>query len=391
MIDTSAAGDRSLLRRMNSHAALLALREQRQTLTELAKRLGISRTAAEDVMRDLVALGWAGDTDDVERDARPGRPAKTYRFLAETGAVVGIDIGVHKVLAVAADLSGHILATRRFDVTEDLGMLDRLASAEAAVNDCLDAAGLRLDDVWAMGAGSPGVISPEGVVRRYGGNGLPGWVGLDLATRLSNRWGRPVVVDSDNTLGTIAEHWRGSARGARNVVYILSGNRTSAGLLVDGRVFRGHSGAVGLVGALPQLGWADAPSDVARLDAHGIGATREELFLAAATGEPAALAALDSFASHLALGVAAMSLAVDPELIVLGGGISRGGDVIVAAIRKHLDLLFDGAPPLTLSTLGDESVALGAVRLALDRIDSALLARVQTSSAFPPPSAREVL
>lgn len=385
MTTTPRSGDRSLLRRMNTHAALLGVRDGQHTVTGLADQLGISRTAAEDVVRDLVDLGWVAPAD-TPASARPGRPARSYRFAAEAGHVVGLDIGVHKILGIVADLEGRPRASHKVSIDEDASAADRLALATTVVETCLAEAGLDMEAVWCAGVGSPGVIDAAGTVTRYGGNGLPGWLGLDLANTLSTRWGVPVRVESDNNLGTIAEHWRGSAQDARDVVYILSGNRTSAGILIGGSLYRGHSGGSGLVGALPQLGWAEAPRHVESLAGTGVEPTREAMFLAARDGIPHALAALDGFAASIATGVVAMSLAVDPELIVLGGGISRGGEIILDAIRSHIDDLQPHAPRVVLSTLGDESVAMGAVRIALDAIDAQLLASVQAEARFPSPS-----
>lgn len=385
MTTPSRSGDRSLLRRMNTHAALLGVRDGQHTVTGLAEHLGISRTAAEDVIRDLIELGWISDAD-TPASARPGRPARSYRFSAESGHVVGVDIGVHKILGIVADLDGNPRASSKTVVDEDASVDERLALATSVVDACLTEAGLDREAVWCAGIGSPGVIAANGVVTRYGGNGLPGWPGLDLAHELSTRWSMPIRVESDNNLGTIAEHWRGSAQDAKDVVYVLSGNRTSAGIIIGGELYRGNGGGAGLVGALPQLGWADAPRHVESLAGTDVAPTREAMFEAARAGDDAALRALDGFAGSIATGVVAMSLAVDPELIVLGGGISRGGDFILEAIRSHVERLQPVAPHLALSTLGDESVAMGAVKIALDTIEAQLLRSVQNESRFPPPS-----
>lgn len=385
MTTTPRSGDRSLLRRMNIHAALLGIRDGQHTVTGLADQLGISRTAAEDVVRDLVELGWVTPAEG-PTSARPGRPARSYRFAADAGHVIGLDIGVHKILGIVADLEGQPLASHKVPVDEEASVDDRVALATTVVESCLAEAGLDAAAIWCAGVGTPGVVDASGTITRYGGNGLPGWLGLDLADTLSSRWGVPVRVESDNNLGTIAEHWRGSAQDALDVVYILSGNRTSAGILIGGSLYRGHSGGTGLVGALPQLGWPEAPRHVEALAGTDVEPTREAMFLAARDGVPHALAALDGFAASIATGVVAMSLAVDPELVVLGGGISRGGDIILDAIRSHIDDLHPAPPTVVLSTLGDESVAMGAVRIALDAIDARLLDAVQAGSRFPSPS-----
>ncbi len=293
---------------------------------------------------------------------------------------------MHKILGIVADLEGRPRASHKVSIDEDASAADRLALATTVVEACLAEAGLDTEAVWCAGVGSPGVIDASGTVTRYGGNGLPGWLGLDLADTLSTRWGVPVRVESDNNLGTIAEHWRGSAQVARDVVYVLSGNRTSAGISSADPSTAVTAADPAWSAPLPpaRVGGSTATRRLAR--GTGVDPTREAMFLAARDGIPHALAALDGFAASIATGVVAMSLAVDPELIVLGGGISRGGEIILDAIRSHIDELQPHAPRVVLSTLGDESVAMGAVRIALDAIDAQLLASVQAEARFPSPS-----
>lgn len=381
------AGDRSLLRRMNSHAVLLSVRERAQTATELAQELGISRTAIEDVLKDLLALGWISGADDAERPSRPGRPAKRYVFAADAGHVAGIDIGVHSVTARIADLAGEPLGTARCTVDVRATVSERFdAAAEAFAGACAEA-GVEAGGVWLAGVGVPGVIDARGVVLAYGGDGMPGWAGTDVRSSLGRRLGVPTVVQSDSTMAVVAEHWRGAATEAQDVVFILSGNRTSAGLLLGGEPHRGVRGGAGLVGALPELGWASAPAFVEGLSAHGIEPTREAMFAAAERGDPVAVEALDGFAGALARGIAAMALAVDPELIVLGGGVSRGGDTILNPVRSHLDrILGEGRAPLELSTLGSDATSIGAVRAALVQVDANLARLGRTAPGFPRPA-----
>lgn len=372
---------------MNTGAALEVLRAGSQTVTTLAADLGLSRTAVEEIVRDLLELGWIRAEDDSAGRARPGRPAKRYVFAAEVGHVAGVDIGVHKVLAAVADLDGRILAIRRADVDESDPVETRFAAARRALEEAVAEAGLEPGSVWCVGVGVPGEVDAGGTVTRYGGVGLPGWAGTDIRGELSAGWDVPVLVESDNNLGLAAEYWRGSAVGADDVVYILSGNRTSAALLIGGRVFRGHNGGAGLVGALPELGWSEAPDHVARLGEAGIEPTREAMFRAATTGDPAAAAALDLFARSLAKGIAAMALAVDPEKMVLGGGVSQGGETILRPVSSYVDE-FAGRPvPLVLSALGSDAVAIGALKLALDHIAAQLERESGTSPGFPRPDA----
>ncbi|MBN9633155.1 MAG: ROK family protein, partial [Actinobacteria bacterium] len=119
----------------------------------------------------------------------------------------------------------------------------------------------------------------------------------------------------------------------------------------------------------------------------GIEPTREAMFRATTTGHPAAAADLDLFARSLAKGIAAMALAVDPEKMVLGGGVSQGGETILRPVSSYVDE-FAGRPvPLVLSALGSDAVAIGALKLALDHIAAQLERESGTSPGFPRPDA----
>jgi predicted transcriptional regulator len=101
-------GDLARLRQLNALSTIGVLRGAPSlTLTQLARRTGLSRPAAEDVVQELTGQGWVDEVAPVQ--GAMGRPARRYRFRAEAGHVVGIDVGAHKVLAIVADLDGSVV------------------------------------------------------------------------------------------------------------------------------------------------------------------------------------------------------------------------------------------------------------------------------------------
>lgn len=374
------AGDRSLLRRINQRAALDALRDQPDSITALAARIGLSRTATQHVVDDLMSSGWVDEA--APTPGGMGRPARRFRFCADAGVIVGLDIGAHKTLAAVTDLGGRVLATARDTVSPHADQDTRLLMAHQTALQALAGAGLLPSDVWLVSAASPGVVE-AGVVRHL--IGLPGWEGLDLRARLTQLFGTPVLVDNDCNLATLAEGWQGVARDVQDLVYVLSGNRTGAGLLLRGRLYRGFAGGAGEIGALPVLGWQQAPDAIAAVSAHGLEPDREAVFAASAQGNAAAMAAVEEFTSRLATGIAALVLALDPELVVLGGGVSKAGDLLMEPLRRHVERLsVVRTPRLEASTLGDLSVALGAVKVAVDHLWARLADRMEADTALPP-------
>ncbi|MEV1174081.1 ROK family protein [Nonomuraea sp. NPDC049784] len=353
--------DTALLRRLNTRAILHALRQGgAQTLTQLARASGLSRQTAEVALTDLTERGLAEEAAPTEGGT--GRPARRFRFKSEAGHVVGLDVGPSRILAMLADLNGNVIGEQRIDVDEHLPAAERLALAERAATGCAGSAGVGRGGVWAATAGTSGVVDRSGRVSVS--HLIPGWTGLDLGGLVGRWFDCPGFAANDANLAAVAEHWRGSARHVEDVVYVLSGYRAGHGLLLDGRLRAGRTGSAGELGRLPLTGWED-PSVV--LGREGRGA--EEVFEAARAGEEQALAVVDRLAHGLARGASALVLVVDPELVVVGGGFSRAGELLLEPMRAHLATMCLNPPEVALSTFGEESIALGAVRMALDHVE----------------------
>jgi predicted NBD/HSP70 family sugar kinase len=166
-------------------------------------------------------------------------------------------------------------------------------------------------------------------------------------------------------MATLAEHWIGAARLVDDVVYLLAGRRTSAGIIVDGTLHTGRHGAAGEIGSIPDLYFsteellARPGTDPDSPDAIG------SVFRAAQAGDERAGALVEEFYRRLARVVEFMVKSFDPDMVVLGGGVSRAGRPLVEGVERHLDRPRFNTTPLVLSRLGPEAVALGAVRSAL--------------------------
>lgn len=352
-----AGGDLSRLRQLNALGAIRTLRDEPpQTLTELARRIGLSRASTEDVVRELVEQGWVTEVEPAAGGV--GRPARRYRFNAGAGLLLGVDVGGHKVLALVTDLDGTVLHSRRVEVTPDLGRRERLAAVDRVITGVLRAAGPVTDRLWGTGVATTGWV--DGAGRVMLSDALPEWTGVDLAAHVSRLVPGRVLVENDSKLAALAETWRGVARYASDLVFILSGWRTGAGLIIGGRLHRGFARGAGELGALPAVGWKRAPDHLAAWPSGS------DIFAAARAGDRDALAAVGRYVEDLALGVSALVLTLDPELVVLGGGFSRSADVLIDPLRRELDRWCLRTPEIRVSTLADEGVALGAAKLALD-------------------------
>lgn len=377
MSEALSGGDLQRLRQLNVVAALRVLRaEAPLTVTELAKRTGLSRASTEDVVRDLLGRGWVSEVEPTAGTV--GRPARRYRFRSDAGRLLGVDIGGHKVLAVVTDLEGDVLHQTRIPVAPDAGRRERLK----AVDDCITAALAGADatpaQIWATGVATTGLVDGTGKVMLS--DSLPEWTGVDLVAHLRRIVRGPIRVENDCKLAALAENWRGVARYAKDVVFLLAGLRTGAGLIIDGKLHRGFANSSGEIGALPAVGWERAPE---HLHAWlGPGEPVERVFLAARDGDRAALRAVRGYVKDIAIGTSALVLTLDPELVVIGGGFSRSADVLVEPLRRELDRWCLRTPEIRVSAFGDEGVALGAVRLAVEQVESTLYGDAPATAAL---------
>lgn len=370
MAEQLVGGDLSRLRELNAFSVIRALRDgDPLTLTELAKSTGLSRPSTEDVVSSLLFRGWLTEVEPAA--GTMGRPARRYRFRADAGHVLGIDIGGHKVLAVAADLNGDVQHSVRVPVAATAGRLERLAAVDDALRQCLADAGLTSADVWSAGVATTGLVDAAGRVMLSEAN--PEWTGVHLGEHVGRQIAGPVVVENDSKLAALAEKWKGVARHAKDAVFILAGLRTGAGLIIDGKLHRGFANSAGEIGALPQVGWIRAQRHLQGWAGLPDGAHADEspeyVFAAARDGDRTAIAAVRRYVKDLSVGAAALVLTLDPELVIIGGGFSRSADIFLDGFRRELDSLCIRTPEVLVSTFGDESVALGAARLALDHVD----------------------
>jgi predicted NBD/HSP70 family sugar kinase len=363
------------------------------TLTELSRRTGLSRASTEDVVRELLEGGWLAEVPAAS--GMVGRPARRFRFRADAGRVLGVDIGGHKILALVADLDGTVLHSVRVAVTPAMGRMERLAALDGAVAEAVAGAGLTTADLWATGVATTGLV--DGAGRVMLSEALPEWTGVDVGTHLRRLVGGPALVENDSKLAALAESWCGAARYAKDVVVILAGLRTGAGLIIDGKLHRGFGNAAGEIGALPASGWIRAQEHLRAwpprsgpapgragagrgADTHADKAADQEaaaeaVFEAARAGDRKAAAVVRRYVRDVAVGAAALVLTLDPELVVVGGGFSRSADLIAEPLRRELDRWCIRTPEVRISEFGDEGVALGALRLALDHVDRELRER----------------
>jgi predicted NBD/HSP70 family sugar kinase len=376
------------------------------TGSDLIDATGLARPTVHVVCNDLIRLGWIRETENHRPggDNRRGRPPRCYEFHSRAGFVLGID-ATDRVTVRLADLRGDCMAEAsqplaHVSVTAD----ERLAAIRRLTDSALSTAAVDPAHVLAVTVGVPTPVDAQG--RPAGREAyLPGLPGRDLGPEVGGRFGWPVLVENDANLAAWGERWRGVAAGVDDLVVMVADERLGSGLFLGGRPIRGHSGGAGelrffelieRVGgtygmaylvrtlgaeAVADLGadgpspaggsgrtlWALAGGDPARVETATV-------LEAARAGDGVALGIVDRVADRMAHAIAALAGMLDPELVVISGAVADAGDLFLDRIRERLvpDLI-DTPPRVSMSTLGDQAVVIGAVRLALDHVEASLL------------------
>jgi predicted NBD/HSP70 family sugar kinase len=226
---------------------------------------------------------------------------------------------------------------------------------------------------------------------------LPGWGRHGLVEAVRDELGTNVAFENDVNLAALAELAHGHGRNVDNFVFMSVGTGIGMALVIDGQLYRGAHGAAGEVAYMP-LGMGDphdpanrrrgafeeaaAAAGVVRM-AKKLGMrmpqTPETIFVAARRGNPVASRVVEMEATRLALAIAMVTPVLDPELVVLGGGIGRNGDLLLEPIEQELRQLLPFRPRVVVSALGEDAVLRGAVAIALavarDRVFSRSPAR----------------
>jgi predicted NBD/HSP70 family sugar kinase len=339
---------------------------------QLARETGLSKPT---VSSALAALEQAGLVREAGTHApERGRVAVLYAPDPAAGYALGIDIGRGWLRVAVADLDGGVVA--RADVRNRArssgAMADLVVSTARQV---VANSGLGAHEVAHAVVGTPGVYDEERRRVRYAMH-LPGWGRAGLFDRMREELGIPLEIHNDANLAALGEYTYGVGAGSRLFTYILIGTGLGMGVVSEGRLFTGARGGAGEIGFLPRPGLQkpetleDAVSGEAVVEAarqFGMTGqlTAKAVFDAARAGDSAAVRAVRLEGERIAYTVAAAAAVLDPDLVVLGGGVGHSIDLLLRPVRETLRTLTPLRPKIVPSRLGEDAVLLGAVATAL--------------------------
>jgi len=389
---TGAARPR-LIRTLNEQLLLERLRASGPVSRgDLASASGLSKPTV------ALALGSLERDELVQQAGRRtggrGRSASLYEIRSDAGFVLGLDVGREFVRGAVADLAGTVRA-RRSRAGRSSSGAGRVRELAALADELLQAAILdRNRTLLQTVIGSPGVVEPDGRALQLAPN-LPGWERPAVLRDLRRLLGDETTIENDVDAAAVAERDHGHGRDHSTFAFVSVGTGIGMGLVLNGELHRGAHGAAGEIAFLPL---ADGDTDTR--DARRRGAlesvassaavvraarragtrrrTARSVFAAAAAGDRVAQEIVIREAAIVARALAAIVAVVDPELIVLGGGIGRAPG-FAEAVHARLAELSPIVPEVKPSALGEDAVVDGCLAVGGDQLWNRILSSRSTA------------
>ncbi len=303
--------------------------------------------------------------------------------------VLGIDLGGTKIAMGIVDENGNITKRKIIDTKTEEGfnaVVERIAESANSI--------MKGEKVEMIGIGSPGSIDHEKGVVRFSPN-FPGWIDVPLGPAISSKTGLKVVVENDANAFAVGEKWFGVAKGYTNVLGITLGTGVGGGIICDNRVFRGSTGigaelghvivepngylcGCGNHGCLETIASATGISRLAREwkerypDTSIKEFSAKEVLDAAKRGDPLGMKVFERVTEALGIAIGSFVHIFNPQVIVIGGGVSRAGTFLLEGIEKktHENVMksFWGTYKIILSNLVDDAGIYGAASMCFEEL-----------------------
>ena len=306
----------------------------------------------------------------------------------------GVDIGGTTIKMGFFETDGKLLDKWEIKTNTENKGENILSDIAKAVDNKLAQEGISKDDVQGIGVGVPGPVNSKGVVNRCVNLG---WGVLDVAAELSALTGIDVKAGNDANVAALGEMWKGGAEGSSDVIMVTLGTGVGGGIIVDGKIVAGSNGAGGEIGhvtvnkdeieacncgqygCLEQYASATgivrmakrklAKTDDATTLRNAEDLTAKLIFDEGKAGDAVAMGLVDELGEILGSALSNIACVSNPEVIVIGGGVSQAGDILIDTIKKHFvescfhvcrDTRFE------LASLGNDAGIYGCMKLMLD-------------------------
>lgn len=307
--------------------------------------------------------------------------------------VFGVDIGGTTVKLGVFSVEGELLDKWEIKTRTEDGGANVLPDIAEALTDKMNSMSISKDEVKGVGMGVPGPVREDGTVD---GCVNLGWGVFNAAEALGAKLGLPVKVGNDANVAALGEYWQGGGKGYKNVIMVTLGTGVGGGVIINGKIIDGTNGAGGEIGhmtidpdetavcncgkkgcleqyssatgivrlANKALAESDEPSALRDIDT----VTAKDVFDAAKAGDSLAAKQVDELGKKLGLALANIACVVDPEVFVIGGGVSKAGQIIIDSVKKYYKLYAFRAcanAEFALAKLGNDAGIYGGAAAVL--------------------------
>lgn len=312
------------------------------------------------------------------------------------GKCIGIDVGGTTVKIGVFQVTGDLLFKWEVPTRKDEGGKYINPDISESIRKTLKERNISMDEITGAGMGVPGPVMPDGYVAVCVNLG---WRDRNPAGELSSLLGGlPVKSANDANVAALGEMWQGGGKGHDDIVMVTLGTGVGGGVIVDQKIIAGRHGLGGEIGhmhirdeetercncggvgcveqiasatgivreAKRKLAASRAPSAMRE---RGDGLTARDVLDSAKKGDGLAVETMETVGRYLGLVLAQVSMVVDPEVIVIGGGVSKAGEYLIDLIKRYYDgftCISDLKSGIVLATLGNDAGIYGAARLILD-------------------------
>lgn len=309
--------------------------------------------------------------------------------------IFGVDIGGTTVKLGFFDREGNLLDKWEIPTRTEDGGCNILPDVADSISEKLKEKEVAIEDVAGIGVGAPGPIDGEGVVHRAVNLG---WGVFSIKKTLEDILHLPVMAGNDANVAALGEMWKGGGRGSRDLIMVTLGTGVGGGIITDGRILTGVCGAGGEIG---HVHVEDAESESCNCGNYGCleqytsatGITRlanrklagcdkesvlrggevsaKTVFDAVKQKDALAMEVAEEFGKYLGDGLAVIASVINPDTIVIGGGVSKAGEILMDYIRPHYEKnVFHGSREVkfALATLGNDAGIYGSAKLVLDAV-----------------------
>lgn len=368
--------DHQLMRDMNEIAVLSAIIDGGMvSRRDIAESTRLTDSTVSHVTRSLLSQGLLEEVDVPQE--RRGRPERLLLLRPQAARLASLAIDVGRYELGLVDLAGRLDDHARFSFSADASPEAVLTEMEHRLGDLLAA---QREPVWGLGVSVPGMVSDHGVLLNAPNLG---WIDVPLADRFGEALDVPVMVANEADASALGEYYFGAGKGSALLLYLSLGIGIGCGIVMEGHLFSGVSGAAGEVGhttlmpdgppcSCGRRGCFETFASTRALTQSHPGKSVEEIIELARRGEHWALQAVHNVADYVGQAVVNLVNVFDPDVVILGGPLAAAENYLLWPVERRVEneARSRGVHPVhvKVSTFGDNAPIIGSGAFVLEQV-----------------------